>query len=93
MRSHIAGPLCLIANPLSPWDRIAEMSLGDLGTIFDYAVQSTTEGYDEQEFLSGLSPKVKSAVHAVEKAAAESRGENVKVLRIDSSLATKPGNP
>ena len=76
-KSH--RPCALSASkPFFPEKSIGELTLKEVGKAFDYAVHSTREDFDEDAFMQGVQPRVKSMFEAMDKAAATSRGKDVK---------------
>ncbi|CAB9506629.1 glycolipid transport [Seminavis robusta] len=67
------------ANPFFPVEAIGEMALGDVGKVFEYAVKSTQEDFDRDQFIGGLEARLQNAVQAMDNASSKSRGPNVRI--------------
>lgn len=80
------------SDPFYPVEQIGELTLAEVGKLFDFATHSARENFDEGNFKSNASPRVLSAVDAIEKAAAKSRGGTVKASRLEGGDETTPGS-
>lgn len=83
------------ASPFVSVATIADMTLGDLTTVFQYAVKSTIPGFNEKRFLETLNARVRPVVVGLKNAAAKSRGEDVdpaSTVSPSSKLPVLPGD-
>jgi Glycolipid transfer protein (GLTP) len=75
------------STPFFSIESIGDMTLSDVGKVFEYAAKSTQSDFDQLQFASELEPRAKNALQAVDLASAESRGANVRMQKI----VTPPG--
>ena len=83
------------SQPFVSTENIADLTLEDVAKIFDYAIQSTQQGFNSGKFVKSLLPRVKTVVNAMDYAVSKSRGKHVKVAKTPatatSSEQTKTG--
>lgn len=88
-------PALSAQTPFVPLKQIAEMTLGDLADVFQYAQESTTPRFNEKRFLDGVHSRVKPILSALKNAAQKSRGDGVEpaqTLPLSSKLNDSFGN-
>mmetsp|Transcript_9004 Transcript_9004/g.12805 ORF Transcript_9004/g.12805 Transcript_9004/m.12805 type:complete len:746 (+) Transcript_9004:168-2405(+) len=70
-------PALSTAEPFLSHEDISDMTLSDVTTAFEYAIEAHREGFDETRFYSTLSPRMKKVVAAMDAAQKRSRGKDV----------------
>jgi len=75
-KSHHKSPLSA-SIPFFPVEALGGLTLAEIGKSFEYAVHSTRDGFNQEQFLAGLRKEVKAMLDAMDKAASTSRGKNV----------------
>jgi len=70
-------PSLSTADPFLSYEDISDMTLSDVTTAFEYAIEAHRAGFDETRFYSTLSPRMKKVVAAMDAAQKKSRGKDV----------------
>lgn len=73
-------------QPFVSLDTIAQLTLGDIGECFRYAIRSSDADFNESQFLSGMPPELKKVIQGMQEAVDRSRGdESADWVRITSA--------
>ena len=70
------------SHPFVSLDSIAELTLEDVGKVFEFAIKSTQEGFNHGKFVKSLLPRVQIVIKAMDAAVEKSRGPAAKVVKI-----------
>jgi Glycolipid transfer protein (GLTP) len=79
------------AQSFVPLKDIAELTLKDMGTVFQYGISISQEGFHTGKFLNSVLPRVKTVIESLNVAVEQSRGRGVKVAKM-SSLDSQAGD-
>lgn len=79
--------------PFVPVSAIADMTLGDLSAAFQYAIESTHNGFNEKRFLDGVDVRMRPIISGLKEAAIKSRGFDVEPAATVASSSTLPAAP
>ncbi|CAB9516066.1 glycolipid transport [Seminavis robusta] len=74
-----------------PLKDIAELTLEDVVSVFEYAIGSTQQGFNQGKFASKLLPRVKTVIEGMDSAVTKARGKNVKVVKRHPSDSAQSG--
>jgi Glycolipid transfer protein (GLTP) len=66
-----------VQQPFVNLDIIAQLTLGEVGETFRYAVQSSDADFNESRFLQELQPRVRKVIQGMQEAVTRSRGDDV----------------
>ena len=78
-------------DPFLPFSSIAKLTLGDITTAFQYAVDAGREGSDSfsRQLFASSSDRLKEMIRAMDETTSRSRGEGVLPARTSPRRATK----
>jgi Glycolipid transfer protein (GLTP) len=65
-------------------DRIADLTLEDVGAVFDYVMQSSKDGFNPTRFQNRALPRVKKVLESLDSAVEKSRGSGLAVQRMSA---------
>lgn len=72
-------------------DSIAELTLQEVGVVFEYVTESSKEGFSSGRFQNKAASRVKKVLQAIDSAVSKSRGPGVGVSRV-STKDTRVGS-
>lgn len=71
------APVLSAQQPFVPVGSIASMTLSDLATAFQYALESNSDKFDEKHFNSKAHPRMRPILRSMDEAITKARGKDV----------------
>lgn len=85
-------PLTLGAtDSFVPLDAIAELTLEDVGVVFDYVIQNSNEGFNPTKYQNKALPRVKKVLQSIDSAVERSRGPGLDVQKLTAKTPVVGG--
>jgi hypothetical protein len=76
------------SQPFVPLTEIAQLTLSEIATTFEYAMKTNQAGFNEGKFRNSAPPRVKPVLEAMDKAVAKSRCKDIKAAQTTTDAGT-----